>query len=236
MRQLLNETLGKIIWHDDQKVAPLLSAAGFVHGFGRKGEKPEKVKFAKQVHGTTVLSAEKLKVDEASQEGDGVWSQKTGERVAIRTADCLPVLFGAQGSRPMVSAVHAGWRGLTAGILREAKRAFSNAGFADQDIHVAIGPAISTGNFEVGPEVMVAAKNTALGLTPEDFWHVIQKGRNDRWHFDLQTAAALSLVNSGIAPSNIEVIRSCTFRISDLNSFRREGKGVGSNWSWIECQ
>jgi copper oxidase (laccase) domain-containing protein len=83
---------------------------------------------------------------------------------------------------------------------------------------------------------------------PETAWPLaVAKGRNDRWHIDLQLAAAIQLHLAGVKPENIEVIRSCTRTDVQLknqqvqtskaftwHSYRREGQGCGSNWSWIK--
>ena len=132
--------------------------------------------------------------------------------------------------------MHAGWRGLTAGIVGEMLRMFRAQGADLAETYVAIGPAIGPGSFEVGPEVIAAAGDKGLGLTREQHLAVCTKGRGDRWHFDLQAAAVFTLINHGVPPANIEVLRICTKQTPTLNSYRREGKGVGSNYSWIAAR
>jgi copper oxidase (laccase) domain-containing protein len=75
----------------------------------------------------------------------------------------------------------------------------------------------------------------------------VAKGKRDRWHVDLQVAAAMQLYLAGISSSNIEIMRSCTrdesFSLDQdsskettpvWHSYRRDGKSCGSNWTWIK--
>lgn len=248
LSQTFNDTslakrISKMSWLGDVSQAPELLASGYFHQFGQKNSKPLSAKYTKQVHGVSIADANTVTQATESQhsaadheiEADGLFCQQSGQVITVRTADCLPVLFGGMGRSPVVCAVHAGWRGLTAGILRQTVDLLIGLEVNLSSVRVAIGPAISSGNFEVGPEVLEAFKSSTLGLTSDELLHVASKGRADRWHIDSQTAAALSLCNLGVAPENIEVLRVCTFKTTGLNSYRREGKGVSSNWTWIQC-
>lgn len=99
----------------------------------------------RQVHGTDIFRAGEVRIDEPA---DGAWTDKSDQVLAVMTADCLPVvLTDASGER--VAVVHAGWRGLAAGILAEAVATFTGL----RPGYAWLGPAIGPAAFEVGGEV-----------------------------------------------------------------------------------
>ena len=69
----------------------------------------------KQVHGRTVVDADVDPADLLKVEADGITSVREGDAVAIRVADCVPILLAATDTGK-VAAVHAGWRGVEAKI------------------------------------------------------------------------------------------------------------------------
>jgi YfiH family protein len=80
---------------------------------------------------------------------DGLWSDAPGQGIVLLTADCLPIaLVRTDGERPALAVLHAGWRGLLGGIVRNGARALGAAGLA-----AAIGPSIGPCCYEVGEEV-----------------------------------------------------------------------------------
>lgn len=188
-----------------------------------------------QVHGRTVLPATAAQSHERAgqrPEADGLFSISPGDVVAVKTADCLPILFSATGPLPFAMAIHAGWRGFCAGIIEEGLNQATKNGISPADLSVVIGPAISAHHFEIGPEVL-AALVTHSGI--QQAARFTQKGVADRWHADLQTAAVIDLMKHGIQPQNITVVRVCTFE-SGLPSYRRDGKGCGRLVSWVETR
>lgn len=202
-------------------------------GFNGVDDEPPQTHYVQQVHGTRVLQADhscSFKSKDRHQ-ADGIYTTEQDQMVAIQTADCLPVLLYEPHGK-LVMAVHAGWKGLTSGILKSAAVACRNYVDLD-DIRVVIGPAISQAAFEVGPEVVEALHTSELALGEGVAW-CLQKGRDDRWHADLGMAAALTLFIHGLKAESITVSRSCTFGNSrKWHSFRRDGVDAGRNWSWI---
>jgi YfiH family protein len=206
---------------------------GVAHGFGGVGSVcPSGAFHARQVHGTTILSVVPGTAAAAAPLADALATTLPGALLAVKTADCLPVLLTGGGGR-FAAAVHAGWRGLTAGILGRALAAADRSGVTRRELAVAIGPAIGLERFEVGFEVVTALSGPALGLSREALALCVAKGRGDRWHADLQLAAVLALLAEGLAPSQVAVVRASTYDDARWHSFRREGRGFGSNWSWI---
>lgn len=226
--------LAAVRWQAAAKLATALTSSGVAHGFFGVGDQPPAAHFVRQIHGTSIAKAEPSKTDAgatARLEADGIYTSVKGESVAVRTADCLPVLMIAPGRLAM--AVHAGWRGLTSGILARAVAVAGEQGVGTGELQVAIGPAISREQFEVGFEVVDALYAAPIGLTDEEASLCVAKGLRDRWHVDLSLAATLTLLRQGVIPDRITVIQACTRTSATWHSYRREGKGVASNWSWI---
>ncbi|NND92803.1 MAG: peptidoglycan editing factor PgeF, partial [Granulosicoccus sp.] len=104
----------------------------------------------RQTHSADVADLA-VAVDDAKVCADGAWTSEPGKVLAVLTADCLPVVISdTQGTE--LAVVHAGWRGLAAGILHNALARFS----ADLQLHAWLGPAIGPQAFEVGAEVRQA--------------------------------------------------------------------------------
>lgn len=140
----------------------------------------------KQVHGTGVVLGDSAP---SLPEADGIVATAADVVCAVLTADCLPVLLAAADGSA-VAAVHAGWRGLAAGILEETIATFE----APPDTLLAwLGPAISQPAFEVGAEVRKQftdqSESTAACFA--------ENGRG-RWQADLYGLAVLQLRHCGV--------------------------------------
>lgn len=241
--QKLLQNLASVCWSPSQATSTLLTSHQIKHGFcGIDTPHPPEIHYVKQVHGTKVLRADAQLTSPHTlnrSEADGIWSDQKNLAVAIRTADCLPVLFAASDDKnyyKYVMAVHAGWRGLVSGILPQAVKVLreQNPQLKFNSLVACIGPAISREQFEIGPEVIAEVLDKKFDLDITAVALTISKGRGDRWHLDLATAAALQLMQIGIDPPRIEVIQACTKSSpNEWHSYRREGKGCGVNWSWI---
>jgi YfiH family protein len=166
------------------------------------------VSFVSQVHGNTVLSAAQPGL---VGEADAVITDVAGLLIAVRTADCVPILVAGQG---VVAAIHAGWRGLAAGVIPETMRKLRGAG----PFVAVVGPAIGVSSYEVGEEVV----NGIGRWVPEEAFVL----RNlERPHVDLAAAAAYQLRDAGI--SDVEVVGVCTYTDDRLWSHRRESSLAG---------
>ena len=103
-----------------------------------------------QVHGRKIIDAGRSL--QTLQEADGAYTNSAQVVCGVMTADCLPILIcDRQGAQ--VAALHAGWRGLLAGIIQEGVKMFKTRG---EDLVVWLGPAIGPAAFEVGGEVRSA--------------------------------------------------------------------------------
>ena len=113
-------------------------------------ELPQDPKWLQQVHATTVVHADQLTPDET--QADASYSQQAGTVCAILSADCMPVVLAAcDGS--CVAVVHAGWRGLAAGILQNTLAVIRSKQTTNIEFYAWLGPAIGPQVFEVGAEV-----------------------------------------------------------------------------------
>src|SRR5580700_10571252 len=155
-----------------------------VHGFGtRNADIPglfANLATLKQIHSSTCLPADGRAG--LIGEGDALLENTPGAVVAVKTADCLPILLIDEHGRA-VAAVHAGWRGTAAGIAQRAVEAMREQFDTDAAaLHAAIGPGIGECCYEVGPEV--AAKF----------------GRTGKIHLDLAAENRRQLLEAGVAP------------------------------------
>jgi hypothetical protein len=162
---------------------------------------------AQQVHSATVLDAR----GGCAGEGDALVSAAHHLALAVVTADCVPVLVA---SRRQLAAIHAGWRGLEAGVIAAAVQRFEGSGLVAW-----LGPAIGPCCYEVGADV---AERIAAVSHPS----VVLRG-GERPHLSLLDAAVHQLEGLGV-----EVLHrapECTRCGSGLWSYRRDGQSAGRN-------
>lgn len=229
-------------WSPYAEASVLMSKHGIAHGIFGKSTPDFRMSellphHATQVHGSDIVVADdKTKFDSKERPAADATYTGSGLVVAVKTADCLPVLISTTDGR-WVAAVHAGWRGFCKGIIAKTLE-LARMQNPEKDFIILIGPSISRERFEVGPEVIDALRAPACGLSSGAIHLVTSKGLKDRWHLDLGLAAACQLIEAGIAPTAIEVMQSCTHQESNgqnfrWHSYRRDGKACGSNWTWI---
>lgn len=174
----------------------------------------------KQVHGTELLELGTLAAV-PGQIADAVYSRVPGAACAVLTADCLPVLLcDRQGTR--VAAVHAGWRGLAAGILGRAVARFRvPAG----DLLAYLGPAIGQDHFEVGLDVYQAHADLFARLGLREGWQACFRpnpGRPQHFFADLYGLAHLALKCAGV--HQVYGGQYCTYADAGrFYSYRRDG-------------
>lgn len=175
------------------------------------GGDPARLALNRQVHSTDVHAAE---AGRHGQPGDGLWTEEPDLPVLAMSADCLPLaLVRVGGGVPAVAVLHAGWRGLLAGIVAEGVRTLT-AGASGGRVAAAIGPAIGPCCYEVGAEV----SEPFAALYGADVVH----GRK----LDLWSCAERALRAAGVEA--IERTDLCTFCNPELFfSHRRTGKPRG---------
>jgi YfiH family protein len=186
----------------------------------------------RQEHGDAIAAFRSLPKPEsmrAAIEVDGVVAGYPGLVLVVLTADCLPILL-ADTRRGVVAAVHAGWKGTVLGIAGKAARTMEVLFGSDPaDIHAALGPAIGRCCYEVGPEVVAAARD-AFPFAEE---YLDLKG-DGKAMLDLVGINRRLLSVSGVDRDRISSIDLCTKCRDDLfYSYRREGEKTGRMLSGI---
>ena len=132
--------------------APDNIVAGTTLRGGDESDLPAEPQWLKQVHGNRAVTLGGEDFDSAEPEADAVIGKQAGDLCVVRTADCLPILL-CERSGAEIAAVHAGWRGLAAGVIDATVAKMS----ADPGAIIAwLGPAIAQPSFEVGDEVRAA--------------------------------------------------------------------------------
>jgi YfiH family protein len=164
------------------------------------------------------------------QAGDGLWTMDPGEPIGVRVADCVPVLLAglAQG-RPWAAALHAGWRGAVGGILRRGVALFQAQGGHAKDLAWALGPAILACHFEVGAEVVEAARR-------DPAWReglALPKAAG-KFHLDLHGLLKAQALDLGLELARDGSVARCTFCEPDLLFSYRRGDMEGRQWGWVE--
>lgn len=234
MSQCLDQ-LNKAQWLSKPSDESVFSKLGIRYGFMSKEGDAYAGHSVKQVHGIAILPIEDGKTDTRANGravADGLYTQEAGTTIGIKTADCLPVLLATE-KKTSVMALHAGWRGLGQGIIGLGVKKLQELS-PGESIYAYLGPSISSPNYEVGPEVVTAMSGLELGLSAEQLAFCLTKGKADRWHLDLACAGTFTLINHGLLPENISVLRSCTFAQEKLwHSFRRDSVFAGRIWTWI---
>lgn len=163
-----------------------------------------------QVHGTGVRPAGTAEPVEA----DAAVASAPGATVAVLTADCLPILLCAE-SGDEIAAIHAGWRGLAAGIVAAT---VSRMATPPEQLLAWFGPAISQPAFEVGSEVRAAF--IAVDAGAEDCFVANERGR---WQADLYALAGRRLRAAGVHA--VYGGGFCTFGDRErFFSYRRDGQ------------
>lgn len=195
----------------------------------------------RQVHGVVVLPAPAPPDGEDREprepECDGLLTLRPGQAVAVKTADCVPLLLHDPLSGA-AAAVHAGWRGAAGDIATRAVRAVVQAtGSPPTEFHALLGPAIGPCCFEVGKEVLAAF---AAGGRDPDQIRARQPPPSagpagDRARLDLRRDTRLRLRAAGLRDDRIRQSDHCTRCGPDFHSYRREGRRAGRNWAAVRA-
>lgn len=189
-----------------------------------EGHAGRRLAMARQVHGSIVHAADdhwpilEGQKPVSLPEGDGVVTGGDSRAAAVLVADCLPVAISAPNG--VVAMLHAGWRGLAAGILEEGVRAVRRQG-GQGDLQAAIGPGVGVCCYEVGEEVHRAFAS---------YGSEVRRGRN----LDLPAVARQQLGHTGI--EQVHEVGLCTSCHPELFFSHRRDRGVtgrqaGLTWS-----
>jgi polyphenol oxidase len=172
-----------------------------------------------QVHGAVVRRVTRENAAERPA-ADGMVTAEPGIILGIYTADCVPILLADRSAR-IVGAIHAGWRGIIAGIPGAGVRAMIELGGAPERIAAALGPSIGLCCFEVDAQL---AERFA-GEIPGSAAHS-RSGRAGKSYLDLRAIVRDELVRAGLTDANISGVGPCTRCASDRFFSRRAAGGA----------
>lgn len=176
----------------------------------------------RQVHGVAALRLDHTTPEHPPEPADAAWTTEPGIACTVQVADCLPVLLATRDGRA-VAAAHAGWRGLSAGVIEATLAAMAQgAGVAAGEVVAWLGPCIGREAFEVGAEVLPAFGREARPADQPGFRWAPRPDGSPRWRADLGLLAEERLRAAGVPA--VALHGSCT--VSDASrffSFRRDG-------------
>lgn len=161
-----------------------------------------------QVHGSNVVTVSATETH-TPVEADAILTASAGLAPTVLTADCLPIVIAASSA---VAAVHAGWRGLDAGLIPKAVAALRALGGGV--LNAAIGPGAGVCCYEVGDDL-----HRRFNAHCQDF----RRGRN----LDLKAIARVQLMEAGVARIHDTEICTICGDPQLTYSYRREGPGTG---------
>lgn len=220
-----------------------IEGPGFVAHFGDRNASEEAVarafpglrfRYLSQTHSSLVLRSREDAVEPGARpEADAHWTADTGDALAIRTADCLPVLLVSTDAS-VVGAVHAGWRGVEGEILLKTSIALLEEGHAPMDLIAFVGPGIGPSSFEVGQDVGERLENSYRKVRFNQTDSILS-GHSDpakRW-VDLTKLASAQLLAAGLRRESIVSFSEDTFADVGFHSFRRDGERSGRQVSFV---
>jgi YfiH family protein len=149
---------------------------------------------------------------------DALISRTPNILLAVKTADCVPILIGDPSSGAF-AAIHAGWRGTSAAIVKLAVKKLETEFDAQaKTMRAAIGPAANPCCYEVGDEVISVFKDRF-----SESIKLFTPTRDGHARIDLHQANRDQLIDAGVAPEHIHTAPLCTMDRNDLFfSYRQE--------------
>ncbi|HLD95047.1 MAG TPA: peptidoglycan editing factor PgeF [Alphaproteobacteria bacterium] len=205
----------------------LLKCDHITHTFGGKNTSlPVGAVTLKQVHSNLVIEVDKPLEKDQILEADGLITATREFTIAIKTADCVPILL-AHKSEKIIAALHAGWRSSYLGIVKNCLESFKNKGYLAKDFIVAVGPCIQQPSFEVSQDVFDLFK------APEFF----TKKEKGKYLLNLSGYLKNQLHTLGV--ETVESLQNDTYVeeenfFSYRRSFHKNVPLEGHQWSFIK--
>lgn len=175
---------------------------------------PQEPLWMRQVHGRKVFDSGEN--SGSLPEADAAVTSAAGQVLAILTADCLPVLLCDDLGR-RIGAVHAGWRGLAAGVIEAA---VTKMEIRPDRLIAWLGPCIGKAAYEVGNDVLEAFGNS----NPAIRTNLLESFSSDGQRLFLNLAGAARAILAGLGIERIYGAEFCTYDNPDrFYSYRRDG-------------
>lgn len=163
--------------------------------------------FCKQAHGRVVAqvgAADRGRGsradEEAIQDTDALVTTEPGVGLVVMVADCVPIVMVDPAAR-VLACVHAGWRGTTLRVTEAAVDHMVKLGAEPGRLVVGVGPAIPAERYQVGEDVLDAARE-GFGAHADE---LVRPDGTGRWLFDLWAANRLVLSEAGVPDANVHV-------------------------------
>lgn len=190
---------------------------------------PAEPLWLRQVHGSDVVDADAADLpDEPAL--DASVTARPGRVLAVMVADCLPVVI-ADADRSVLGAAHAGWRGLSGGVLENTLAAMRAKAPAATAWRAWVGPGIGPEAFEVGRDVLDAF--LADDPATETYFRP-RPGVSGKWLADLAGLAEFRLRRAGV--QDVTLSGLCT--VADAGrffSYRRDSEtGRMALLAWLD--
>jgi polyphenol oxidase len=171
------------------------------------GAEPGDFVFCNQAHGRAVRVVSpddrgrgSLSLADAIGDTDALVTAEPGIVLVVMVADCVPIVLYDPAAH-VLACVHAGWRGTVAGVSEAAVAEMRALGASPENVIAGLGPAISPDRYQVGDDVVRAAKE-GLGSAADE---VIRPDGTGRWLFDLWTANRIVLREAGLRDEHVHV-------------------------------
>ncbi|UES49760.1 peptidoglycan editing factor PgeF [Roseibium aggregatum] len=168
-----------------------------------------------QIHSADVITVSAPFAQDADRKADALVTATPGLAIGIATADCGPLLF-ADTKAGVIGAAHSGWKGAVTGILQNTVAAMEALGATRTNITAVLGPTISQGAYEVGPEF----KERFLQVHPDNTRYFKPSERAEHFMFDLPAFITDKLQALGLGA--VADLALCTYADEDrFFSYRR---------------
>jgi hypothetical protein len=196
------------------------------------GLQPHQLLTVRQVHGNAILAIDQPNYELShflTVESDAIITNQPGFMLGMLVADCFPVLL-FDPCRQAGAAVHIGWRGAAAGLLKKTVQAMQTLfDCRPENLLAAVGPGIAAHQYEVDRPVRDAFRKGS-GHWPR----IAEETSLGKWRLDLQRSCLLQMEEVGIDPARIDVVEECTCCHRELFfSHRRDNGKTGRQMGFL---
>ncbi|MBI4039312.1 peptidoglycan editing factor PgeF [Candidatus Daviesbacteria bacterium] len=199
------------------------STRGFIKNrknfFNKVNIPAQQVVMAGQIHSHNIAEVVEGAGGRSLKNVDGLITYKKNIFLAGKSADCILAFFYAP-TLAAVAVIHAGWRGILAGVAQSVVERLNRLGEKPQQILVVLGPSIRGCHYQVQDDV--------AGLFAKEFSEQVLARKNGQTFLDLQGSLIRQLSGLGILPEHVEDCRICTYESKDFFSARRDQPQVES--------
>lgn len=182
-------------------------------------DKVQSIHWLNQVHSDIVLDIDDSQASTTPQTADALMTCQSGQALAIMTADCVPIAVFGGG---VVACIHAGWQGLTNGIIQRTLDNFP----VNTSLTAVMGACISQVNYEIDKTlarriVDQVQLHHLVDMTGSELYQaIIQDKENDKCLIDIVKLAKLQLEKSSVAVMIDDV--PCSYAAANLYSYRAQ--------------